>query len=114
MDGPMIAVLVIGSIATVAVAAATMSSYRNRGTRRSRSYMLDKKYYPDDSLEYDPVQQRYPAFPRNSLEIFPEDRPSQFLRNSLRESVYVTPRDSLRDSYRRSSFGGKRKSRKKI
>ncbi len=86
----MIAVLVIGSIATLAVASATMSSYKV-SNRSYRSNMLDREYYPRDSL-------------------FPEDQQTQWDR----DSVYFTPRSSLRDSLRRSTIGGKRKSMKKI
>ena len=103
MDPKIIGLLVVGSMATLAVAAVTLTSYKNKNKRPTRSRILDSRYYPED------YQTRW-SLPRDSL----SDSSSDSSSNSNRESVYVTPRESLRNSYRRSTFGGKRKSRKKI
>ena len=128
MDGPMIAVLVVGSIATVAVAAATMLSYKDNYIGKSRSRdLIEPKYLPidpssrfrRDKWPIDHVQSRRDNYLENEFDdldfVSAHGSIRDSARDSLRNSSYFNSgRDSLRNSYRRSSFGGKRKSRKKI
>ena len=138
MDGPMIAVLVVGSIATVAVAAATIRSYNDNsiGIRRRikrRDFMLPREYYPPDRNSIWPIESRQSR--RDDLENIDDesdylsargsargsysDSYTGSVRDSLNDFGRGSSRISLRDSFGpygsvRSSFGGKRKSRKKI
>ena len=120
MDPKIIGLLVVGSMATLAVAAVTLTSYKNKNKRPTRSRILDSRYYPRESEssyypeDYQPRWSLPRDSLRNSLRDSLRDSSSDSSSNSNRESVYVTPRESLRNSYRRSTFGGKRKSRKKI
>jgi hypothetical protein len=134
MDGPMIAVLVVGSIATVAVAAATIRSYNDNsiGIRRRikrRDFMLPREYYPPDRNSIWPIESRQSR--RDDLENIDDESDYLSARGSYSGSYSGSVRDSLNDFGRgssrislrdsigpygsvRSSFGGKRKSRKKI
>ena len=134
MDGPMIAVLVVGSIATVAVAAATIRSYNDNsiGIRRRikrRDFMLPREYYPPDRNSIWPIESRQSR--RDDLENIDDESDYLSARGSARGSYTGLVRDSLNDFGRgssrislrdsfgqygsvRSRFGGKRKSRKKI
>ena len=103
MDPKIIGLLVVGSMATLAVAAVTLTSYKNKRPPRS---LLYRGYYPRESASS--------YYPEDYQTRWYRDSSSDSSSDSNRESVYVTPRESLRNSYRRSTFGGKRKSRKKI
>ena len=125
MDPQMIILLVVGSIATVAVGAATMASYRDNGQyrkTRNRDHMLPREYYPSNKEIWpiDREQSRLDDYLENDDLDYLSARGSSSRRDSLPSYFnfgknYV--RDSLgdydRSSYRRS-YGGKRKSRKKI
>ncbi len=111
MDGPMIIVLVVGSLATVAAIGATMASYKDKGSARSsRSSMLDKEYYPRYSLFPEDAQTQWY---RDSTISRGDDNDEYLSARGSRDSYFNSGRNSLRNSYRHS-VGGKRKSRKKI